>query len=134
SLPCKRGGGLEGARAMRLTWLGKRREHPRPPIIHHPVERRRRSRTFTNGTRILRRSTASRTIDGSGRTHKNAARTIIFFGPLFAIGKSTPSSLRDAAHLRRPGMPCAGLRLGSPASISAPRAYAVLRNSSESTT
>src|SRR5262249_19744583 len=115
-------------RAMRLAWLGKRREPPSPPMkksIHHPVQWRRKSRSFTNSTRILRRSTVSRTIDGSGRTHKNAVRIIIFSGPLFPIGKTTPSSLRDAPHLRRPGTPCGGLGLGSAASISAPRAYAV---------
>jgi len=59
--------------------------------MHDPLGQQRQSRTSTNDIRIPDRSTALKTIDGSGRTDKDAARSIICFGLRDRIRKTYPS-------------------------------------------
>ena len=73
---------------------------------------------FTNVIPIHPPSTASRNIDGSGRTGRNAAPTITSSGLQDPTGRTNPFSLPAAGPPRRPSMPCVGQRLRLPGSTS----------------
>ena len=121
-------GGTDPCRRPSPAWVlflhVRYREKPR-------ITKRGCRQRWGGSARVLRTSSLStarrqpREIStASGRTGRNAARTITSSGPQAPIGRTNPSSLPAAEPLRRPSMPCVGLRLRLPASTSAQPACA----------